>query len=355
MKQLKELAIVSKILNNIKRNLLSSGIILKEVLILSGLLLAVLIIFIPGLRAEWTLVAIIIIVFDLLMFYFFGNRRSRELKSIETVIHAIRKDMITSAEDIRLSRDLKSLQQEVKEMFLRLQNDINYLKRLEKVRSEFLGNVSHELRTPIFTIQGFIETLLDGAIDDPKVNRSFLEKAAKHTENLNNLLSDLIDISMIESHEMHLSFRYFKLNEFLEEARQELIPLAESKALSLRLIPVRGDLKVYGDKARLKQVVINLVENAIKYTDEGSVEVSADEDEKSVRISVRDTGIGISKHDLPRIFERFFRVDKDRSRTAGGTGLGLAIVKHIVEAHGSNVEVISTEGIGSQFSFRLKK
>lgn len=324
-------------------------------LLLSGILLAVLLISIPGLRAEWVLVAFIIVVFDLLMLYFSGGRRFRELQSIETVIHAIRKDMITSAEDIRLSRGLKSLQQEVKEMFLRLQNDINYLKRLEKVRSEFLGNVSHELRTPIFTIQGFIETLLDGAIDDPKVNRSFLEKAAKHTENLNNLLSDLIDISMIESQEMHLSFRYFKLSEFLASVTQELMPLAENKNLSLRLIPVREDLKVYGDKTRLKQVVVNLVENAIKYTDEGSVEVSADEEEKSVRISVRDTGIGISRRDIPRIFERFFRVDKDRSRTAGGTGLGLAIVKHIVEAHGSKVEVISTAGIGSQFSFRLKK
>ncbi|MGE5438394.1 MAG: sensor histidine kinase [Bacteroidota bacterium] len=263
--------------------------------------------------------------------------------------------MIKSAEDIYLDKGLLSLQKEVKKMFLRLQNDINYLKRLEKVRSEFLGNVSHELRTPIFTIQGFIETLLDGAIDDPRVNRSFLEKAARHTENLNNLLSDLIDISMIESHEMHLSFRYFKLNEFLDSVLQELLPLAEDKKLSLKLVPIREDLKVYGDKMRLKQVLVNLIGNAIKYTDEGTVELSAEEEENLVRIVVRDTGIGISKRDLPRIFERFFRVDKDRSRTAGGTGLGLAIVKHIVEAHGSTVDVMSVPGIGSQFSFRLKK
>ncbi|HEX2961404.1 MAG TPA: ATP-binding protein [Ignavibacteriales bacterium] len=314
----------------------------------------VLFILIPDGSSRW-IITISILAFSLLLLYFLGEKRFRELNSIEAVIHAIRKDMIKSAEDIYLDKGLLSLQKEVKKMFLRLQNDINYLKRLEKVRSEFLGNVSHELRTPIFTIQGFIETLLDGAIDDPRVNRSFLEKAARHTENLNNLLSDLIDISMIESHEMHLSFRYFKLNEFLDSVLQELLPLAEDKKLSLKLVPIREDLKVYGDKMRLKQVLVNLIGNAIKYTDEGTVELSAEEEENLVRIVVRDTGIGISKRDLPRIFERFFRVDKDRSRTAGGTGLGLAIVKHIVEAHGSTVDVMSVPGIGSQFSFRLKK
>ncbi|MGE5354294.1 MAG: sensor histidine kinase [Acidobacteriota bacterium] len=314
----------------------------------------VLFISVPGGSARW-IITISILFFSLALLYFLGGKRFRELNSIEAVIHAIRKDMIKSAEDIYLDKGLSGLQQEVKEMFLRLQHDINYLKRLEKVRSEFLGNVSHELRTPIFAIQGFLETLLDGAIDDPRVNRSFLEKAARHTENLNNLLSDLIDISMIESHEMHLSFRYFKLNEFLDSVLQELLPLAEDKELSLKLVPVREDLKVYGDKMRLKQVLVNLIGNAIKYTDEGSVELSAEEEENSVRIVVRDTGIGISKRDLPRIFERFFRVDKDRSRTAGGTGLGLAIVKHIVEAHGSKVEVMSVPEVGSQFSFRLKK
>ncbi|MCU7491868.1 MAG: two-component sensor histidine kinase [Ignavibacteria bacterium] len=341
-------------LPKVKRNLVFSGAILKEVTFLSGLLLLVLFILIPDGSSRW-IITISILTFSLLLLYFLGEKRFRELNSIEAVIHAIRKDMIKSAEDIYLDKGLLSLQKEVKKMFLRLQNDINYLKRLEKVRSEFLGNVSHELRTPIFTIQGFIETLLDGAIDDPRVNRSFLEKAARHTENLNNLLSDLIDISMIESHEMHLSFRYFKLNEFLDSVLQELLPLAEDKKLSLKLVPIREDLKVYGDKMRLKQVLVNLIGNAIKYTDEGTVELSAEEEENLVRIVVRDTGIGISKRDLPRIFERFFRVDKDRSRTAGGTGLGLAIVKHIVEAHGSTVDVMSVPGIGSQFSFRLKK
>ncbi|MCU7498155.1 MAG: two-component sensor histidine kinase [Ignavibacteria bacterium] len=341
-------------LPKVKRNLVFSGAILKEVTFLSGLLLLVLFILIPDGSSRW-IITISILTFSLLLLYILGEKRFRELNSIEAVIHAIRKDMIKSAEDIYLDKGLLSLQKEVKKMFLRLQNDINYLKRLEKVRSEFLGNVSHELRTPIFTIQGFIETLLDGAIDDPRVNRSFLEKAARHTENLNNLLSDLIDISMIESHEMHLSFRYFKLNEFLDSVLQELLPLAEDKKLSLKLVPIREDLKVYGDKMRLKQVLVNLIGNAIKYTDEGTVELSAEEEENLVRIVVRDTGIGISKRDLPRIFERFFRVDKDRSRTAGGTGLGLAIVKHIVEAHGSTVDVMSVPGIGSQFSFRLKK
>jgi two-component system phosphate regulon sensor histidine kinase PhoR len=324
------------------------------VLLLSGLLLLLLLFLTPEGTGFWTLL-IPILIFDVAVLYYIGEKRSRELSSIESVIHAIRKDMITSAEDIHLDKGLKSLQSEVKKMFLRLQNDINYLKHLERVRSEFLGNVSHELRTPIFAIQGFLETLLDGAIDDPKVNRSFLEKANKHTENLNSLLSDLIDISMIESHEMHLSFRYFKLFEFLDSVLQELLPRASAKNLQLKLHPFREELKAFGDKNRLKQVILNLVENAIKYTDQGSVEISVEEEEKSVKIIVKDTGIGISRRDLPRIFERFFRVDKDRSRAAGGTGLGLAIVKHIVEAHGSSVEVESIVGQGSEFSFRLKK
>lgn len=327
---------------------------MKEVLILSLLLFLILFFSLPGNSVFWGIAAIILL-FDLVLLYYLGENRLKEVRSIESVIHSIRNNIITSADDIKLNLDLSSLEKEVREMFLRSQQDINYLKHLEKVRSEFLGNVSHELRTPIFAIQGFLETLLEGAIDDPKVNRSFLEKASKHTNNLNSLLSDLIDISMIESHEMHLSFRYFKIGEFLGAALQELMPLAEQKNLILKLHPVQEDLKVFGDKNRLKQVMVNLVENAVKYTETGMVEVAVKEEAQSVVIIVKDTGIGISKQDLPRIFERFFRVDKDRSRLIGGTGLGLAIVKHIVEAHGSKVEVESEPGRGSEFSFRLKK
>ncbi|HAB53690.1 MAG TPA: two-component sensor histidine kinase, partial [Ignavibacteriales bacterium] len=208
---------------------------------------------------------------------------------------------------------------------------------------------------PIFAIQGYIETLHDGAIDDPKVNKHFLEKANEHTINLSNLLNDLIDISMIESGEMRLSYRYFEVNEFLQAIVNHLKSLSDEKHLELIYHPCRANLKLFGDKYKLKQALDNLITNAIKYTETGKVEVLVEEDKKFGRIIVRDTGIGIPDEDLSRIFERFYRVDKARSREVGGTGLGLAIVKHIVEAHGSKISVKSKIGEGSEFSFTLKK
>ena len=213
----------------------------------------------------------------------------------------------------------------------------------------------HELRTPIFAVQGYLETLLNGAINDPKVNITFLEKAISNTQNLNNLLNDLIDISMIESGEMRMSFRYFNLREFLMPVVDDLKYLAENKGISLDLVILNEKLTVFGDKSKLRQVLNNLIQNAIKYTDAGKVDVVAEEESRSVTIKVKDTGIGIPKEDINRIFERFYRVDKARSREVGGTGLGLAICKHIIEAHNSIITVNSEYKKGSEFSFKLKK
>lgn len=267
----------------------------------------------------------------------------------------IRKNYYTSSKEIVLSRNLRGLEKEIKKMFAKAKNDIDFLQRLQKVRSQFLANVSHELRTPIFSIQGYLETLMDGAIEDNNVNRNFLEKANQHTLNLNNLLNDLIDISMVESGEMRMSYRYFDLKEYLDPIINEMKSEAERKELELICKPVREGLQVFGDKSKLRQVFVNLIQNAIKYTETGSIEIEVEEDKKFVRISINDSGIGIPEEDIDRIFERFYRVDKARSRSVGGTGLGLAIVKHIVEAHGSKIEVTSKPGEGSRFSFNLKK
>lgn len=284
-----------------------------------------------------------------------GKLRRQEIEQIKSIIKKIRINEFEKPSEISLSNHLTELEDEIKEMFLRTLNDISNLRKLEQIRSEFLGNVSHELRTPIFAMQGYLETLLDGALDDPKVNKTFLQKANQHTINLNNLLNDLIDISMIESGQMLMSFRYFKINDFLEQLINELRPSAESKEVDLIFNSNNSDLSVLGDKERLKQVMTNLIINSIKYTEQGRVEVGIVEEEKLAKIFVRDTGIGISDKDLDRIFERFYRTDKARSREVGGTGLGLAIVKHIVDAHGSRIEVISELGKGSEFSFYLKK
>ncbi len=242
-------------------------------------------------------------------------------------------------------------------MMEKLKSDILQLRKLERVRSEFLANVSHELRTPIFSIQGFIETLLDGAIDDPAVNRDFLEKARQHTIRLNNLLNDLIEISRIESGDMKMSFRYFDIEDFLKQVVDEMKSEAEKKGIDLRYLENKSrDVEALGDKERLKQVMINLIDNALKYTDSGGkADVYFEDGENLVKVFVKDTGCGIAQEHIPRIFERFYRVDKDRSREVGGTGLGLAIVKHIVEAHKGELIVQSELKKGSTFGFTLRK
>jgi two-component system phosphate regulon sensor histidine kinase PhoR len=297
-------------------------------------------------------VALAVLIFTLMAVY---ERKKKDIIQLKKIIRKIYLKQLNSSDDIYLTDGLEEIENELKKMYNKNKEDIEYLQKLERIRTEFLGNVSHELRTPIFTIQGYIETLLNGAIDDPNVNKGFLEKANIHTSNLNNLLNDLIDISMIESGAMRMSFRFFNFREFLIPIVNEFIPVAQSKKIQLILHPVKKDLELYGDKIRLKQVMSNLIQNAIKYTDNGKVEIFVEEEEGFGRVIVKDTGIGITEKDLPRIFERFYRVDKARSKEIGGTGLGLAIVKHIIEAHNSKVEVSSNFGEGSQFSFRLKK
>lgn len=295
------------------------------------------------------------LIVDLLTLSLIGRRRYNELDEIKIIINNIRKNKYNNEDEIVLDSSLLALEKAIKKMFKKEKNDIEHLQRLQKMRSQFLANVSHELRTPIFAIQGYIETLLNGALDDKNVNMRFLEKANQNTIALSNLLNDLIDISMIESGEMRMSYRYFKVNDFIKQIIQESSKLAEDKKLELIFTPGKEGLEVFGDKEKLKQVMINLIYNAIKYTEKGKVEVLVEEDIKNVKIIIRDTGIGIPENYLDRIFERFYRVDKARSRAQGGTGLGLAIVKHIVEAHNSKVMVSSKIDEGSDFSFLLKK
>lgn len=328
--------------------------ILIELIVLQ-LLLSV--IFYSVLSDSFTLTSffILLIIESILFLLFLIYKRNKELGKVETLIKRITNKEISDQSQIKLPQSLKNIEAEIKLMHNKNREDIDYLKKLERMRSEFLANVSHELRTPIFAIQGYLETLLNGALNDHEVNTSFLEKANIHTQNLSNLLSDLIDISMIETGEMRLSFRYFEINELLDSLTSEYEQMAQSKNLKLVFTPCQKNIKLYGDKNKLRQAVGNLIQNAIKYTENGFIEVSVVEEKNFGKISVRDTGIGLSEADLTRIFERFYRVDKARSRDIGGTGLGLAIVKHIIEAHASQVKVTSQLGAGSEFSFHLKK
>ncbi|SRR5579883_105565 len=259
--------------------------------------------------------------------------------------------------------ELQALAKVIDQIIEKQRLDDAQREKLERVRSEFLANVSHELRTPIFAVQGFIETLLDGAVDDPKVNRDFLERARVQAERLNNLLNDLIDISRIESGEMRMSFRMFDIQPFLREFTSEMQPQARTKDIELyftgNVLP-HHEASVYADKERIKQVLINLVDNAIKYSGNGGaikIELLNGEPTRNeVTVRVIDTGIGIPAEHIPRLFERFYRVDKGRARSSpGGTGLGLAIVKHITEAHHGKISVTSEVGKGSTFQFTLCK
>lgn len=263
--------------------------------------------------------------------------------------------MEISVEEIKLDSNYEIIETNLKEMFKRNQEDIANMKKLAQARTDFLGNVSHELRTPIFSIQGFLETLLNGAIDDEKVNRRFVEKAITHTKNLNVLLNDLIDISMIESGQMRMLPTYFNISDFVNTIIDELETLAANKGLKIETRFYDSEVLVFGDKDKIKQVFVNLISNAIRYSDNGPIIIETKDKDVKVEISVKDSGCGIPEVALPRVFERFYRVDKARSKTLGGTGLGLAIVKHIVEAHGSKIEVKSKVGKGSTFSFHLRK
>lgn len=341
-------------MSRLKENYLYSRVFIPEFLSF-GLIIILITLILSDSFIKFFIILALIIIFFIRLIDSVGRKRKTQIRIIQKAIDDIRNNMFSSPDEIKLGKQLFELESDIKSMFLKTQNDIANLKKLEQVRTEFLGNVSHELRTPIFAIQGYLETLLEGAIDDNRVNKIFLSKAFHHTNNLNNLLHDLIDISMIESGQMRMSFRYFNMKDFIDPIIQDFALLAEEKHIGMILHEIRPKLEVFGDKTRIKQVLTNLISNAIKYTEQGKVEIMVLDEGKFCRIIVRDSGIGISEKDLGRIFERFYRVDKDRSRSVGGTGLGLAIVKHIIEAHNSRIDVKSSPGLGSEFSFLLKK
>lgn len=240
--------------------------------------------------------------------------------------------------------------------FYRVEKKVDELTQVAAFRKEFIADVSHELKTPIFAAQGFVHTLLDGAVEDKAVRTKFLQKAAKSLDGLDLLVHDLLILSHIETGETRMHFEYFDLRSLVAEVVEQFEKRAEDKKIELDVTSMNKPLIVYADWLRIKQVLNNLISNAIKYSHSNStIAINFKYGEDQAIIEVKDSGEGIPNSDLKRIFERFYRVDKSRSREKGGTGLGLAIVKHILEGHNSSIEVESELGSGSTFRFTLPR
>jgi two-component system phosphate regulon sensor histidine kinase PhoR len=282
----------------------------------------------------------------------------RKIKLIYKTISTAKNSKEKALEKVNLSQDIISnVGKEVMEWDQTRSDEIAELRRMENFRKEFLGNVSHELKTPLFNIQGYIHTLLEGALDDPEVNVNYLQRASRSVDRLCLIVDDLEAISKLESGELILDQRTFDIHELVNEVFESI----ELKAKEMEIgtaFKEGSDRPFYviGDKDRIRQVLVNLLINSIKYGKKNGLSVVGFYDmDTNVLIEITDNGIGIDPKHLPRIFERFFRVDKSRSRDQGGTGLGLAIVKHIIEAHHQTINVRSTPGIGTTFTFTLKK
>lgn len=257
-----------------------------------------------------------------------------------------------------ITTDMATLTREVQKFATDKKLEIEMLKVREEYRKEFLGNVSHELKTPLFTVQGYISTLLDGAMDDKKIRKKYLERAEKGVERLIYIVQDLDMIAKLEMGDLNIEKVSFDIVNLIQNVF-DLLEMEASKKDILLLFDMKYNkpIMVLGDREKIEQVVINLVVNSIKYGKEkGSTEVSIENlTEDKVIVRINDNGEGIENKNIPRLFERFFRVDKSGARSEGGSGLGLAIVKHIIEVHDEKIYVESEFGVGSEFSFTLKK
>jgi two-component system phosphate regulon sensor histidine kinase PhoR len=258
----------------------------------------------------------------------------------------------------QITTDMATLTQEIDKYAKNKKMEIETLKVREQYRKEFIGNVSHELKTPLFTVQGYISTLIEGAFKDEKLLQKYLDRADKGVERLTYILNDLDMITKLETGDLILTKETFDIVKLINHVFDQLEIKASKKDITLMFDREYTEpIMVKGDKQRLQQVVSNLIVNSIKYGNtQGTTEISIENLIKNkVIIRVTDNGEGIEQEHLPRLFERFYRVDKSGSRKEGGSGLGLAIVKHIIEAHSEQIYIESQLGVGSEFSFTLEK
>lgn len=284
----------------------------------------------------------------------------RKIKLIYKNIHDIKTGKINkpTEEAIDIDTDIfMEVEDEVKEWTELKQKEIDELRTMENYRREYIGNVSHELKTPVFNVQGYVQTLIDGGIEDPEINEKFLHRAAHNIERLITIVEDLDVITRLESGEMILEKQTFEIRSLVEQVFEDLEFQAREKEITLRFKEgASTNFSVFADRESLQTVLMNLISNSLKYGQKGGkTSIGFYDMDHHILVEVSDNGIGIEQKHLRHLFDRFYRVDKSRSRHEGGSGLGLAIVKHILEAHTESINVRSTPGLGTTFGFTLAK
>lgn len=314
------------------------------------------------LKATWvsfivTFVIVFLVVYSLL-YYVMQQFINRKIKLIYKFIFQTKatKQEEFFNKQILPQKGLDEVGQEVQQWAQQKRVEIENMERNEQFRKEFLLNLSHELKTPIFAIQGYIHTLLDGALEDDKVNKLFLKNSTKNIDRLCHLIEDLDEISRLESGEMPITAEIFTIQDLILDVFDSLSIKAQAKNISFSIKKgCEAPIQVKADKEKIRQVLINLLDNSIKYGKQDGQTIASiyKMDDQKVLVELSDNGMGIGESHLNRIFERFYRTDKARSRSEGGTGLGLAIVKHIVEAHNQTINVRSKPEVGSTFGFTL--
>lgn len=301
-----------------------------------------------------------VLIFGSILIYFaLDNLVFKEVNELYDQIKQIKKKsfpLISRKQLIQKENPIELLKSELTYYVSTTEDEVKELKKAAVYRQEFLADVSHELKTPIFAAQGFVHTLLDNPNESPEIRQKFLEKAAKSLDGLDVLVKDLLTVSQIETGAIKIEKKRINLRPMIEEIFEQLEGKAKKRGVKLSLNCTDEAIDVKADAQKIEQVLVNLVDNGIKYgNQDGKVTVLIEDRKKSYLISVKDNGPGISEKHLPRLFERFYRVDKSRTKHSGGTGLGLSIVKHIVQAHGSKIQVESKLDKGTSFSFKLEK
>lgn len=282
----------------------------------------------------------------------------RKIKLIYKTIHRHKVSTEMKSNGVDVDRPvIGDVEKEVEDWATEQQNEIERYKSFAEYRRRYVGDISHELKTPIFNIQGYLHTLLDGGLEDKSIARPFLEKAAKNTERLQTIVDDLSAISRLESGDLIIDEEVFDIKELTSEVIEDMDMKAQQHKVALNFKDgASSGFNVSADKETIRQVLTNLINNSINYGKSGgATKIGFYDMDTYILIEVADNGIGISEKHLPHLFDRFYRVDKSRSRERGGSGLGLAIVKHIIEAHQQSINVRSTAGLGSTFGFTLKK